>query len=439
MIPIKKREYLNSEIFKIVDLIKTSEREPFQKVEYVFEDDNVVDWSDKFVGINSTQTKDIKGATQSISICDDKTCRELDEESYKQFLKFVKNVYKDVNINSLVSLDFIEEYTLNFIIDAHKCCISQNYSDYLIEKINNSIGEYKIYLSILNLSVFKSFMIGQVEFNKLDSNFFDRHKKEDDSNSNELFQKKYKGKLFASYVVKSEKEKAKEIAFRECSLALDILKICFDTLDSPQYKISFDIDSRITENQSSELIIDNILRKEELSISMSRIPNYHEIGFEQWDRILKRNINIFNDFLNELTNEHSELEKLILNSIKRFSRALTTTNLHQRIVEIFTILESLLVLDSNSAILENLTKYCSKLIFKKPEHRLDVIDLLKKMYIIRSQYVHHAIERDFEIDHLRKLQIVLHSLLCVLIGLRAKHSTKQSILKEIDEAILRAY
>lgn len=439
MIPTQKQEYLNKEIYKIVDLVKTSESSPTQKVEYVYPNGDVEDWSDKFINLGISQEKDINGNVITVKIYDEHICRELDEHGYKSFLKFIQNLYKDSNINSKVSLDFIKDQTLEYIITVHKCASSQNYCDYIMDSINNSLGQFKVYLPVLNLSVYIPFKIGLIEFTTLNRDFFERHKKEDDINSSNLFEKKYRGQLFASYTVECEKEKAKEIALRECSLALDVLKICSDTLDFPLYKISFDIDSRITENLNSELIIDNLLRKEDMSISMYRIPNYHEIGYNEWKRIENRSLYIFDNFLNELNIEHSELEKLIVNSIKRFSKALTTTNLHQRIVEIFTILESLLVLDSNSAILDNLTKYSSKLVTKNLEFRLSIIDLIKKMYIIRSQYVHHAQEKDFEIENLQNLQFILHKLLIILISLKSRHSNKKSILKEIDDAILRAY
>jgi hypothetical protein len=61
------------------------------------------------------------------------------------------------------------------------------------------------------------------------------------------------------------------------------------------------------------------------------------------------------------------------------------------------------------------------------------------MYSIRSSYVHHAIEIDFEIDDLSELQISVQNLIGRLIEKSREHTNKASILKEIDDAILDAY
>ena len=130
---------------------------------------------------------------------------------------------------------------------------------------------------------------------------------------------------------------------------------------------------------------------------------------------------------------------MIINSIKRFSEALSKTDLNQRVVEIYTILESLLIKDDSVSILDNLTKYCSKLVAKEAEERKEIISLLKEMYKVRSSLVHHGVNKVFEIENLRKLQLILLALLQVLITKSDKHKTKFSILNDIDDAIMNAY
>lgn len=61
------------------------------------------------------------------------------------------------------------------------------------------------------------------------------------------------------------------------------------------------------------------------------------------------------------------------------------------------------------------------------------------MYEVRSSFVHHAKEKDFEIDDLRKIQITVHTLIGKLIEKSYKFKMKSEILNEIDDAILDAY
>ncbi|MFP3591946.1 hypothetical protein [Chryseobacterium sp. SIMBA_038] len=135
----------------------------------------------------------------------------------------------------------------------------------------------------------------------------------------------------------------------------------------------------------------------------------------------------------------TELDLTIVNSITLFAKALYQNNLNQRVVELFTQLESLVLSDSNEPILNSLTKYISKLVTKNIEERKFIISLLKEMYGIRSSYVHHAKQREINIQNLGKFQYYIHNLITVLIELSISHITKDTILKEIDDAILAAY
>ncbi len=68
-----------------------------------------------------------------------------------------------------------------------------------------------------------------------------------------------------------------------------------------------------------------------------------------------------------------------------------------------------------------------------------ITKLLKDMYDVRSGWLHHAEQNKFEMNDLHKLQRAVHSLLIVLIQKSQTHTDKQSILSEIDDAIIEAY
>ncbi|MEB4761448.1 MULTISPECIES: HEPN domain-containing protein [Chryseobacterium] len=133
------------------------------------------------------------------------------------------------------------------------------------------------------------------------------------------------------------------------------------------------------------------------------------------------------------------MDLTIINSIQLFARAIYQNNLNKRVIELFTQLESVILSDSNEPILNCLTKYISKLVTKNIEERKFIILLLKEMYGIRSSYVHHAKQREINIQSLGKFQYYIHNLITILIELSTSHTTKDTILKEIDDAILAAY
>ncbi len=440
-IPIKRLDYLDKEIYEIISLVEISDFSPIKKVDFVpfDEDDNVIDLSDKVIGPFITYEK-LGSEIVSIKHCDDKHCRELKNSVFKRYEKFIDTIYKTSEINPLVSRKFLFDLTFKYLIKSHlENRTEGNFSDYLIDNIKNEIKEYKIYFSIENLELFKPLKIGKVLISKLDSNILVEDNLLTNKESVNIFYKKYKRKIFASCIVKAEKERAIELALKECSLSIDIIKICSDTIDDPKNKVSFDIDSRLSESFQAETIVSNINKQNDINIIAFRIPNFHQINEDYRNRLSKRNLDFFNGFLSRLGEENTELQNLLINAIRRLANALTTTNLNQRVVELFTVMESLLVPNSQANILESLTKYCSKIVHSKREDRKKLIKLIKKMYEIRSSYVHHAIEKDFEIDDLRKIQITVHTLIGKLIEKSYKFKMKSEILNEIDDAILDAY
>jgi hypothetical protein len=58
---------------------------------------------------------------------------------------------------------------------------------------------------------------------------------------------------------------------------------------------------------------------------------------------------------------------------------------------------------------------------------------------LEAPYVHHALERFFEIEDLRNLQVTVQCLIGKLIEKATAINKKTEILKEIDDAILDAY
>lgn len=440
-IPIKRLDYLDKEIYEIISLVEISDFSPIKKVDFVpfDEDDNIIDLSDKVIGPFITYEK-LGSEIVSIKHCDDKHCRELKNSVFKRYEKFIDTVYKTSEINPLVSRKFLFDLTFKYLIKSHlENRTEGNFSDYLIDNIKNEIKEYKIYFSIENLEISKPLKIGKVLISKLDSNILIEDNLLTNKESVNIFYKKYKRKIFASCIVKAEKERAIELALKECSLSIDIIKICSDTIDDPKTKVSFDIDSRLSESFQAETIVSNINKQNDINIIAFRIPNFHQINEDYRNRLSKRNLDFFNGFLSRLGEENTELQNLLINAIRRLANALTTTNLNQRVVELFTVMESLLVPNSQVNILESLTKYCSKIVHSKREDRKKLIKLIKKMYEVRSSFVHHAIEKDFEIDDLRKIQITVHTLIGKLIEKSYKFKMKSEILNEIDDAILDAY
>jgi len=406
------------------------------------------DWTDKLIDSPQIITEtDFFGAISKMEIYNGRSIG-LSKLNYSSVQKLAKTVSNEKSIKHRVSLEFIEGKIFQWVVKTYKAKKAESTMSYfLLDEFEDAVREYKIRFPLLYLDIAQPFKIGNATFEFLTKEFFDdfleykKNKKESKSNEGlDVMRKKYQGRVFVSYIVSAEKLKAEEIALAHCALAVDVLKMCSETTDFPSEKIGFDIDSRVRFSDRSEVIISNANNEFEMfNINFSSRNNLMKNWNAQWIEIILQRVKIFNDFLGSLSDEPTELELLIINSFKRYGNAISNHNHHQRVVELFTILESLLLTDNSLQIIDSVCRYSSRLVVSTLSERKELISLLKRMYDVRSKLIHHGKEVDFKEEDLRYLQQIIFSLINVLIDKAKLHTTKQSILNDIDDAILGAY
>lgn len=432
-----KQKHLNKEVLNYISAIQVAKFDSFQVTdtgsisEQKIQDFTLFESSEVIIYKKLGQTK----VAKSLNLVQEGISFQIPESNYPHYLKFVKQIYSDKKINNLISFSFLEKIIFKYIIDTRRTNrASKEFCNYLIDEINNSVKEFEVHFKVLYLDIESNFKLGNVNFEFVNENYFQGIRK------NEYYED-FRGNVFVSTTVKAEKQKAQEIAFKKCSLAVDSLKLFFDIVVFPEDRLSFDIDSRTKESEENEVIFFENCDRSRVSINNYRIPTHQNINSQQLNIFEERGISKYNYFLKQIDEKENlnELELTIVNSIQLFAKALYQNNLNQRVVELFTQLESLVLSNSNGSIITSLTKYISKLVTKNIEERKFIISLLKEMYGIRSAYVHHAKEREINIENLAKFQYYIHNLITELIELSASHSTKDTILKQIDDAILAAY
>lgn len=449
-----KIDYINKTAFDLVEKVKDLENKAVLKndnsiLEGSLKHKEFIDWTDKLIDspIRTSSTL-ITGEKVDIKECYKNKCYGFDEEAYKSFKKFLDVVNSIKSINSCISYEFLHEKAIYWIFKTYNDKQAQTeFWVYLIDEINDAIKEYKIYFPILYLEIISPFKIGNVNFEYFSKELLDDwsnrlvlENPDIKDNHIELFiRKEFQGQVFASFTVKAEYRRARELAFEECALCIDVLKMCSLTTVVPNYKLSFDIDCRTNENLKNQVIIQEPKQPYNLHLDMYRIPNEYKITRKEWEDLQGKGLYGFHLFLLEKDKTDCELSNLIINSIKLYAQAISTEDLHKRIVDLFTIYESLLLKDENVGIIENVCRYASKLVFEKVEDRKYLIDLIKEMYQVRSAVVHHAKKKQFDMEKLFRLQLSIVILLNNLIKKLPLHQTKKSLLDEIDYEIMKAY
>lgn len=432
-----KQDYLNKEVFKYISLVQvatfnsTSTAHNGSISQRKTQNFTLFESEEVIISQKLGQTV----VSKSFNLVKEGISFQITESDYPNYLNFLNQIYKDKKISDLISFSFLEKIVFKYIIDTKRTNqAAKDFCNYIIDEINNSVKEFEVHFKILYLDIESNFKLGNVNFEYVDENYFQGNRKLE-------YYEDFRGNVLVSTLVTAEKQKAQEIAFKKCSLAVDCLKLFFDIIIVPEERLSFDIDSRTKESDENEVIFFENSDRSKISVNNFRIPTHQNINKYQFEIFEKRGISKFNLFLKQIdeTENLTELDLTIINSIQLFARAIYQNNLNKRVVELFTLLESLVLSDSNEPVLNSLTKYISKLVTKNIEERKFIISLLKEMYGIRSSYVHHAKQREINIQNLGKFQYYIHILITILIELSKSHTKKDTILKEIDDAILAAY
>jgi len=362
------------------------------------------------------------------------------------FSKFIRNVYKIHQIKSRVSESFVKQLTFDWLIEVkEKGQAQSNFSSHLLSAIEESAVEHKIFYHVVCLLINKPFAIGNVEFGFFTKEYFkyfiEKSKidnpNEDQKSQQDLFDK-YPGRCYAMAHVRAENEKAKDIAFQSCGRAIDVLKICSPTLLAPQFECTFEIDKRLTRNTETEILVETIKEDREISFTLYGAGQPFSLTDDEMIQFKIRGLDVFNEFLLGLDSVHTELQKIILIAIQRLASSLTHKDLHQRIAEICSILESLLLLNDSGSMTEMVCRYFCRLVHSEPEVRKELDRIYKEFYGIRSSWIHHAKRNSIDLPKLAYLQYCTQKLLQVLITKSKTHTIKETILSEIDDALYRA-
>lgn len=369
----------------------------------------------------------------------------LDQESYARYMKLTKDIFETPEVIPYISERTIRRITIEWLLKSKQNGkAEQNFTDFIVEAMKNSLSKYKIYFPVINLSLTIRLTITGVEFIMLDDEFFNRYLNASENQKKEVepFRKDYQGRVYATCAILSEKERAREQIFIRCEIAMFLLRICSNTLDDPKSKLVFELESK-SRIQFDELLVERFDGSEgELSISSSAKSLPFTINEEELKKIESRGLRKYEDFIANVNFPPTKLQNLLLRALEKFSDALGKAY-WERIADLISILDSLLVFDYNVPIVNSVSKYASKLLATDPEKRKEIIRIIKTMYDVRSKYVHHAEDIIFEQEELKQLQYYVHEILLLFMEKSKQHKTKKTILKEvedaIEDAILNAY
>lgn len=240
--------------------------------------------------------------------------------------------------------------------------------------------------------------------------------------------------VFAVVTVSGNESYAKEVAYDKCCFATDIFKICSDLYHNNFFnpkKWQFDIvNDFVTQGKSSFFYKD--LGNSETSYASFHAERYNSfIDSKVLESVAKWN---FKDFESLYRVVYSAKPKSIHKVLKRachiYSQSFSINNLYERVILLCTVLDTLAT-NERSGKVRQLKKYLPVLVLKcdRLSERLRLF--IKRVYDIRSAYIHNAEEKDITDREVDKLEKIVYRVILQMV----RNADKYGSTKEICVAI----
>ena len=359
------------------------------------------------------------------------------ESDYKEFYKFIYKIHELKNLSDIVSIEYITEKVLLWIVDIYIHQFStENLNTYLSNIIDNDINKYTFYYPILNIDIEEEFLIGDAQITYFTKEYFNQlfEKKNSanitDKEFNELY-RKYEGRVFVAVEVKAERKLASKIAYEKACYAIDILKLTSSTVSIPFEKCFLELESKIP------LKYEYISFKNDNQFDISfhtKVNKNHQAIYKS--EMIKGIMPLFNQF-GKLFKSTLDLENILKHSIIFCSKCISEDDLHLRISKLIMILESIFLKDNetNRMVIKCKTRFLSFNSSSNFEYNNKLKLVLDNMYEIRHNMTHKSIRVYIDNNELRTFQIELIDTLFRLSKKSRFYKTKDKLIDYLDEKL----
>lgn len=376
------------------------------------------------IKINSLNTVDLSGNTVERFFKYKDQLIGLNIVNYKELQRLIDEIFKKREINNSVKKEFLEDQIFFWFESMYKGELNIEFTEFLIDVINNSIKEFDIWIPIAFTEIESSFTFGGVTFRELTKEIIDKSYNEFISKSDEVFKgnckhilekiiEKFQGKAIALISVIAEKTRAVEIAYEKAEQAITLLRFFHISSTNP-LAVSYSTLYGLKKPKSKNILF----------IKEGIITNYNSGFIERFNlwRISKSEINKFKkmgfDILSDLIQrERNEFQNKLVDALLLFSKCSIINDFSEKLITIFVALESIFIKDSEP-ILYNLADRICFLISDEITERLKIIKTIKDTYQLRSKFIHHGKNVDVDdidlfTEFMRIIWYCFHCLLCL--------------------------
>jgi hypothetical protein len=360
----------------------------------------------------------------------------LKDEGYNSFLKLAQTIQKNREFTNIFSLGCVKNSLFDWITLKHQELITQEFIPFFLENCLCLIEEHEIWIPVSMVFIESKLKIGKIELTPISIQIINKwHEKalELKINSSEAINKiKTENAACVAGVmkIKAERDRAYEIAVKETEFALRILRV-------------FSPGAILPDKNSYCIILASINMgfTRIISIKGGTIAYMEEQmlphGIPEWeiDNNLVHTIKTTGlDILNQVfeNKQKTDFQKTVITSLELYSKCCIARDLAEKLIYIFSALESVFLKNSNEAIQQNVSERIAFFEGGTVEEKKEIISNFKKVYSLRSSFVHHG----YEIELIEELENFMKRVWCIFMKLIKninKFESKELFIQSIED------
>lgn len=329
-------------------------------------------------------------------------------EDFISFNELVEDLLKVEVIGKTISKRRVKDILFDWLKGMYKNEINVSLTDYALDRFKQVIETVEIWIPINNLSVYEPLKINNLLFKKLDEKTINHWYNEDLRRApksfdfiTKIYQDKIgegKDKVFSIYSNTGEREKCFEIAFEETKKIITVLHLYSEIIKNP-----FSTSYVFVLGQENLQYVKHLIVKDNILIT----PNEQALSFLNFWEITKADIKKFDEkgfskvlnlFYTEKINDY---EKNLRAALRNYLRICFLKEIEYKIILIFSALETMFIGKESEGITKNLSESVAMFVGIELEERKRILQNLRKVYNLRSKFVHSAHLTDVEKDSLK--------------------------------------
>lgn len=365
-------------------------------------------------------------------------------EAYAGLSTLVEKIQLVGNVSCFLSSRYIDENLVKWIIAVNNKPYHPPFISYLKQCALNDIDTLDVFVPIANMEVEIEFPFGQSHVTPLSSEKMDEwahgvsalHDVTVDVAKTWLSDKtkRYQGLAAVRSMVHAEPQLAVEIGLRNAKQAVSALALFSPAILIPDIRC---ISKPVGGDSIRHYVALMRTSKGDLSqigdVDDAPMSPFWQISKAQIDQNMDAGLKALSDIFQKET--LSDFESTFINFVNIYSRTSFTADPLDKLVFTLSALETLLLKNTSEPIKKNLSRRMSILISKSPEKRKEVIETVRYVYRIRSNFLHHGQQTDQTESisaFLRDARLVFRA---VLANVPQFHDKKEFILAIDDEKL----